>query len=156
MLITVLAVGKAGQSAEAELCARYTDRATAAGRSVGLSPVSVVELPDGTGDRRREKDGARILSAHKTGPLVLLDETGRRLTSLSCAKCLTAWQSDGESGVTFAIGGADGHADAVRAAANDTWSLSDLTLPHLLARVVLLEQIYRAITIVSGHPYHRA
>lgn len=156
MILNVLAVGKAGRGPEADLVARYVDRATAAGRQVGLTPLTVRELGDGTGPRRRDDEGARILAAHSTGPLVLLDERGRSLTSLSLAQRLERWQADGESAVSFAIGGADGHADTVRQAAGEIWSLSALTLPHLLARVVLVEQLYRAITILSGHPYHRA
>lgn len=153
--LAVLAVGKAGRGPEAELVARYQKRADGAGRAVGLAPVVAREVSDGTGPTRREAEAARLLAAHPGGTIVLLDETGVRLTSVSLSQRLSGWQSEGVPQVSFLIGGADGHGEAARAAATEAWSLSDLTLPHLLARVVLLEQIYRAITILSGHPYHR-
>ncbi len=87
--------------------------------------------------------------------VVLLDERGRQLTSKSLANRLSTWQSDGRD-LSFIIGGPDGVPDTVRQRADFTWSLSDLTLPHGLARVLLAEQLYRAWSLQAGHPYHRA
>lgn len=86
--------------------------------------------------------------------LVLLDERGRQLDSKGLATRLAHWQSDGRD-LCFVIGGPDGVTDACRQRADFTWSLSSLTLPHGLARVLLVEQLYRAHSLHSGHPYHR-
>jgi len=90
-----------------------------------------------------------------TEQVVLLDERGLQLTSKSLAAKLTDWQSDGRD-LCFIIGGPDGVSDAVRERANMMWSLSQLTLPHGMARALLSEQLYRAWSLQTGHPYHRA
>jgi len=90
-----------------------------------------------------------------TEQVVLLDERGKQLTSKSLAAKLTDWQSDGRD-LCFIIGGPDGVSDAVRQRANMMWSLSQLTLPHGMARALLSEQLYRAWSLQTGHPYHRA
>lgn len=98
------------------------------------------------------------LIAAKLGPteqVVLLDERGKQLSSKSLAAKLTDWQSDGRD-LCFIIGGPDGVSDAVRQRANMMWSLSQLTLPHGMARALLSEQLYRAWSLQTGHPYHRA
>lgn len=132
------------------------ERAERIGRSLGLSSVNVREFSEATGPTRASIEGGKILAARKPGPLVVLDEAGAPWSSVDLANRLQGWLDAGHPNVTFAIGGADGHDDAVRAAADHTMSLSAMTLPHLLARVVLLEQLYRAVTIRLGHPYHRA
>ena len=86
--------------------------------------------------------------------VVLLDEKGKQLTSKQLADRLQAWQSDGRD-LAFIVGGPDGVADAIRQRADFTWALSELTLPHGLARILLSEQLYRAWSLESGHPYHR-
>ena len=87
--------------------------------------------------------------------VVLLDERGRQMTSKSLASKLSDWQSDGRD-LCFVIGGPDGVSDAVRQRADMMWSLSQLTLPHGMARALLSEQLYRAWSLQTGHPYHRA
>lgn len=154
--ILVLAVGKATKGAERELCERYAERAARAGRPLGIARVEVRELPDGQGPRRADAEGAEILARRAPGVLVALDERGAGLPSAVFADRLQGWIDEGRAAVTFAIGGADGHPPSVRDGADLVMSLSPMTLPHLLARAVLLEQIYRAITIRLGHPYHRA
>ena len=86
---------------------------------------------------------------------VVLDERGRQLTTLQLAGRLTAWQRDGRD-VALIIGGADGLAPALREGADETLALSALTLPHGIARLLLVEQLYRAASLLQGHPYHRA
>jgi 23S rRNA (pseudouridine1915-N3)-methyltransferase len=114
---------------------------------------------------RRNKTGSAVRSIESEGELilgkladpeqvVLLDEKGRQLTSKSLAARLSGWQSDGRD-LAFIIGGPDGVSDACRNRADFVWSLSDLTLPHGLARVLFAEQLYRAWSLASGHPYHR-
>ena len=104
----------------------------------------------------KQAEGQRILEKLSSNEqLVLLDERGRQLSSRSLARKLAAWQNDGRD-LCMVIGGPDGVSDAVRKRADFTWSLSELTLPHGLARVLLAEQLYRAWSLQSGHPYHRS
>ncbi len=106
--------------------------------------------------KARETEGRLILDKLALDEqVVLLDERGRQLTSKSLANRLSTWQSDGRD-LSFIIGGPDGVPDTVRQRADFIWSLSDLTLPHGLARVLLAEQLYRAWSLQAGHPYHRA
>lgn len=112
--------------------------------------VELVEIPTGKRD-----EGARILAqipvdAHA----VALDERGSAWTTRELAVQLTEWRDSGRP-LALVIGGPDGHSAEVRARATQTWSLSKLTFPHMLARVIVTEQLYRAWTILSGHPYHR-
>lgn len=103
-----------------------------------------------------ESEGEAILG--KLNPaeqVVLLDERGRQLSSEALTGKLADWQSDGHD-LCFVIGGPDGVPDACRQRADFTWSLSQLTLPHGLARVLFAEQLYRAWSLLSGHPYHRS
>ena len=105
--------------------------------------------------KAREAEGELILGKLTAGErLVLLDERGRQLDSKALAASLADWQTDGRD-VCFVIGGPDGVPDACRQRADFTWSLSKLTLPHGLARVLLAEQLYRAHSLQTGHPYHR-
>ncbi len=105
--------------------------------------------------KARDTEGQALLAKLKDSEkLVLLDERGKQLASRELADRLSVWQSEGRD-IAFAIGGPDGMSDACRERAEFTLSLSRLTLPHGLARVVLAEQLYRATTLLSGHPYHR-
>ena len=105
--------------------------------------------------KARQAEGERILAGvERSDFAVLLDERGRQLDSKGLARKLGQWQSDGRD-VCFIIGGPDGVSADCRARADFTWSLSSLTLPHGLARVLLAEQLYRAHALRTGHPYHR-
>lgn len=104
----------------------------------------------------RDAEGKLILDrVDASEQLILLDERGRQFSSRSLATKLGDWQNDGRD-LCFVIGGPDGVSDACRQRANFTWSLSQLTLPHGLARVLFAEQLYRAHSLQTGHPYHRA
>ena len=104
----------------------------------------------------KAKEGQRILQRLKPGDfLVTLDERGKAWSSLELARKVDRWQNHQPS-VVLAIGGPEGLADEVRQRANQSWSLSALTFPHGLARVIVVEQLYRAWTILQGHPYHKA
>jgi 23S rRNA (pseudouridine1915-N3)-methyltransferase len=104
----------------------------------------------------KDVEGRHILDKLEASEqVVLLDERGRQLSSRSLAAKLTDWQNDGRN-LCFVIGGPDGVSEACRQRADFTWSLSQLTLPHGLARVLLAEQLYRAHSLHTGHPYHRA
>ncbi len=105
--------------------------------------------------RAMEAEGEQILSRIDAAEqVVLLDERGKQFTSNDLSKRLESWQADGRD-LCFVIGGPDGVSAAVRERANSTWSLSNLTLPHGLARVLFAEQMYRAWSLQVGHPYHR-
>ena len=107
-------------------------------------------------DTAKAKESERILGRlAQADRVIALDEAGQGFTTMELAQRLTHWQQDGQN-VAFVIGGADGlHAD-VLTRAQATWSLSQLTLPHGVARLLLMEQLYRAWTITTNHPYHRA
>jgi 23S rRNA (pseudouridine1915-N3)-methyltransferase len=106
-------------------------------------------------ERALGAEAGRILAALPNGCYkVVLDERGERLTTRQLAERMGMWRQDGRD-VGFVIGGADGTAGALRAKADLLWSLSALTLPHQLVRIVLAEQLYRAASMLSGHPYHR-
>lgn len=108
-----------------------------------------------TAAKAKALEGGRLLAAVPAGSeLVVLDEKGRSVTTRGLSVMLSGWMRDGTS-PAFAIGGADGHGDAVRDRAAHLVSLSALTLPHALVRVVLAEQLYRAWSILAHHPYHR-
>jgi 23S rRNA (pseudouridine1915-N3)-methyltransferase len=156
--LTVVCIGRLKSGPERELAERYRERAEAVGRSKGLSPVEIVELAESRARRdadRRAEEGRMILEHSGTGILVAFDERGRTLTSEALAKRLETWRDGGAAAVNFAIGGADGLDEAVRDTAALILSFGAMTLPHQLVRVIVLEQIYRCLTILAGHPYHR-
>ena len=139
MLLHVIARGKIARSPEAELVARYEKRIA--------WPVRLTELPE-TGGRIPDP-----LTPHRT---VLLDEKGRDLSSEALASQLEQWRDGGIRECRFVIGAADGHSEDERQAADLLLSVGKATWPHLLVRAMLLEQLFRATSILARHPYHRA
>lgn len=160
MRITIAAVGRLKAGPESELADRYRKRFDASGKALALGPISVVELVesrDGSEAVRRQDEASRLLAKTSAGCIVIaLDENGRQLSSQMFADLIARYRDDGAGELAFLIGGPDGHGDDVERCARDRLALGAMTLPHGLARVVLLEQLYRAATILSGHPYHRA
>jgi 23S rRNA (pseudouridine1915-N3)-methyltransferase len=159
MRLLIAAVGKLKQGPERELIRHYLGRAEAAGRKLYLSPLAVVELPESkaaTAKARKAAEGeallAKIPSSHI---LIAFDPAGEALSSEAFAQRLAKLRDGGAEGVAFVIGGADGLSPELLAKSKAI-SLGAITLPHGLARIVLAEQLYRAATILSGHPYHRA
>ncbi|WP_028640729.1 23S rRNA (pseudouridine(1915)-N(3))-methyltransferase RlmH [Novosphingobium acidiphilum] len=143
MQLHVIARGKIGRSPEADLIERYAKRMTAG----ALGPLRVTELPDRGG----------VAPPLPPGPVrhVVLDERGRQLSSAEYARMLERWRDDGVREVRFWIGAADGHDDGLRDAADLLLGFGAMTWPHMLARVMLVEQLWRATSIAAGHPYHR-
>ena len=156
MKITIVAVGKLKERFWADACAEYLKR---------LSPyakVSVREVPDvdparaGGVEAAREREGLAVLQAlSPSDHVILMAIEGKQRSSVDFSHRLDSLAITGASDIAFVIGGSDGVSDAVRARANETLSFGLITLPHNLARVVLLEQLYRAFKISRGEPYHK-
>ena len=159
MRITVLAVGRMKQGPERELVARYLDRAVAGGKALGLTGFTTTELPEsraGSASARKAEEAKAIRGQLPVDAItIVLDERGKTSSSDEFARRLARWRDDGKQAVTLVIGGADGLDPAFVADADLTLSFSPMVWPHQLVRIMLAEQLYRATTILSGHPYHR-
>jgi 23S rRNA (pseudouridine1915-N3)-methyltransferase len=159
MLITVAAIGKLKACPERELFDRFLDRAGRPGKAIGLT-FAERELPESRADAaaaRKNQEAASLIASVAPGAvLVALDEGGTSLDSAGLAARLATWRDGGKPGVVFTVGGADGHGAALLARADMRLAFGAMTWPHRLARAMLAEQLYRAVTILSGHPYHRA
>jgi 23S rRNA (pseudouridine1915-N3)-methyltransferase len=159
MRIVIAAVGRL-KAEERALYDRYAERIDQTGRRVALGPLTLIEIPESraAGPAERTADEAqKLLKATAEADLrIALDEHGKQLTSQAFSADLGRRRDGGVRSLAFLVGGADGHHETVRSAAALTLSLGPMTLPHGLARIVLVEQLYRAVTILAGHPYHRA
>ena len=138
MLLHIVARGRIGRGPEADLVTRYLDRI--------VWPTRVTELPD---------RGGTVPAVEPSAVHVLLDEKGAALPSLAFAERLSRWRDDGIREARFLIGAADGFDDAARGAADLLLGFGAMTWPHLLARAMLAEQLFRATSILANHPYHR-
>lgn len=158
MRIAIAAVGRMKQGPERELAGRYLERAIASGKPLGLNGFDVSELTESrasSSPARKAEEAKALRAALPDGIIVALDERGRTLGSEAFANLIARWRDDGRPAVSFVIGGADGLDPGFVKAADLTLSFSPLTWPHQLVRIMLAEQLYRATTILSGHPYHR-
>jgi 23S rRNA (pseudouridine1915-N3)-methyltransferase len=156
--ISIHAVGRLKQGPERELVVRYLERAIAAGRHLGLSGFEVHESPESraAGNARKAEEARSLRGGVADGTrLVALDERGKSMGSEAFAQLIGRWRDEGKGGTAFLIGGADGLDPALVAEAELSLSFSPFTWPHQLVRIMLAEQLYRATTILSGHPYHR-
>jgi len=160
MRLLIAAVGKLKEGPERDLYAHYLARAEALGRTVSLSPLTGLEIPESktssVGARRTAEAAALIGKVPSSHTVICLDPAGKMQSSEAFAGILARFRDGGVPGLAFLIGGADGLGQAARDKAESSLSLGPMTLPHGLARIVLAEQIYRAMTILAGHPYHRA
>jgi 23S rRNA (pseudouridine1915-N3)-methyltransferase len=138
MLLHIVARGRIGRGPEAELVERYLKRVT--------WPTRISELPE---------SGGRLPPAAENGVTILLDEKGEPLGSVAIARKLEQWRDAGRREARFMIGGADGFDDKLRGEADLLLSFGKATWPHLLARAMLAEQLWRATSILANHPYHR-
>ena len=138
MLLHIIARGKIGRSPEGELTDRYVKRIA--------WPVKLTELPD---------RGGNLPAAQSGSVTILLDERGEPMSSMALAKILEKWRDGGKREARFLIGAADGHDDKARGEADVLLSFGPATWPHLLARAMLAEQLFRATSILANHPYHR-
>jgi 23S rRNA (pseudouridine1915-N3)-methyltransferase len=138
VLLHIIARGKIGRSPEAELVGRYLKRIA--------WPTKLTELPE---------RGGRMIEPSPSVVAVVLDERGKALSSLEFAKSLERWRDEAKREARFFIGAADGHGEDQRASADLLLSFGPATWPHLLARAMLAEQLFRATSILANHPYHR-
>jgi 23S rRNA (pseudouridine1915-N3)-methyltransferase len=159
MRVVVAAVGRLKQGPERELAERYRKRAAEAGRSAGLSAVDVIEIKESrAGDAARRMVEESIAIANlipERAVTVILDARGESISSAAFAGRMQDWRQQNKPAVVFIIGAADGLAPSLREKASFAIAFGTATWPHQLVRVMLLEQLYRAVTILSGHPYHR-
>jgi 23S rRNA (pseudouridine1915-N3)-methyltransferase len=159
MHLLVAAVGRLKEGAERELLARYRDRFADMGKRLGFGPVAWHELSESraaSAAKRRDEEALALLKRTRHAQrIVAFDERGKALSSPEFAQLLAKLRDEGIGTLALLVGGPDGLGEAVRDAAHATLSFGAITLPHGLARVVLAEQLYRAATILSGHPYHR-
>lgn len=159
MRLLIAAIGRLKQGPERELAARYRKRAEAAGRALGIRAIEIVEIRESRahdGQRRRIEESIALANVIPEGAvMVVLDHAGESLDSPALARLLGEWRAENRAAVCFMIGGADGLAPSLIEGAKIRLAFGAATWPHQLVRVMLLEQLYRASTILSGHPYHR-
>lgn len=160
MRIIVAAVGRLKAGPETELAERYRKRAAQTGRNLGWRDVEVIEIRESRAseaDKRKMEESIALTTVIPPGAVVvLLDSRGDSLDSASIAAQFSKWRANDKPAVVFIIGGADGLAGSLQDKAQLHLSFGGATWPHQLVRVMLLEQLYRAATILTGHPYHRA
>lgn len=159
MNITLCAVGRLTKGPAQSLVDNYADRINAIGRQAGVSSFVIreVEAPKGlSGAKRQAKESESLIAtAPKEAVRIALDEKGKALSSTAFAKTIAEFRDQGVRDLAFFIGGADGHSENLLSSAHKKIAFGPATWPHMLARVMICEQVYRAITISTGHPYHR-
>lgn len=160
MKIAIVAVGRMKAGPESDLATRYLERLSKAAPALGLEFAGVDEFVEGRAadaENRKRDEASRIQQRIKPGSaLIVLDERGKSLTSEAFAKLIADMRDSGHRDLVFAIGGPDGHDPEFAASADRQISFGVQTWPHQMVRIMLSEQLYRAVTILSGHPYHRA
>ncbi|MCA0278926.1 MAG: 23S rRNA (pseudouridine(1915)-N(3))-methyltransferase RlmH [Proteobacteria bacterium] len=160
MKVWIHAVGRMKSGPEKELADRYLDRFAKSGGPLGLDFGGVTEIAESRArdvDERRREEADRLRAQLAPGAaLILLDERGKNLSSQQFSDKIAALRDGGQRGLMIAIGGPDGHDEALRNEAQLLISFGAATWPHQMVRIMLGEQLYRASTILSGHPYHRA
>ena len=159
MRIVIAAVGRLKQGPERELAAAYRKRAEQVGRAFGLRDIEIVEIRESRAadaERRRIEESIAIAQViPERAVVIILDQRGNSLDSAALAASLREWRAEDRPAVCFIIGGADGLAPNLTGQAKLKLAFGAATWPHQLVRVMLLEQLYRAGTILAGHPYHR-
>jgi len=160
MRLAVIVVGRLKQGPERELADRYFQRFDEAGRKLGFRELVVHEIPESrardAATRISEEAAAIAAAIPEKSVLVALDEHGKSIDSATFARQIGDWRDQGIANTIFAIGGADGLSPDLQRKAKLRIAFGSATWPHQMVRVMLLEQIYRAATILAGHPYHRA
>lgn len=153
--IHICAVGRLRSGPERSLLDDYLDRFDKTGRALGLGPVKVHEVEDRRGGGMPAEASLLEAVLPKACKLVILDERGKLVSSPDFAQQIGRWRDDGIADLAFVIGGADGLDPGLRSKADFALSFGKMVWPHMLARVMLSEQLYRAASILAGSPYHR-
>jgi 23S rRNA (pseudouridine1915-N3)-methyltransferase len=160
MRLVVISIGRLKQGPERELTERYRERFNDISRKLGFRGLEIHEIPESRardGASRIAEEAASISAAvPEKSVLVALDEHGKNIDSGAFARHLGLWRDEGASSTIFVIGGADGLSPELRRKAKLSIAFGSATWPHQMVRIMLLEQLYRAATILAGHPYHRA
>ena len=160
MRVVIAAVGRLKQGPERDLAERYRKRASDAGRNAGLTVFDIVEIRESRADsaeRRMIEESIAIANIiPERAVTVILDEQGENLSSPALAGRLQAWRAENRPAAAFIVGSHDGLAAGLREKADLALAFGAATWPHQLVRIMLLEQLSRAVTILSGHPYHRS
>jgi 23S rRNA (pseudouridine1915-N3)-methyltransferase len=160
MRLVFVCVGRLKAGPERELATRYLDRAVAAGRSLGFAGLDLREVDESRArrpeDRKAEEAKTIRAALGAATSFLVFDETGETPTSEAFARRIGATRERGAASFGLVIGGPDGLDPGLRSSAEFALALGRLTWPHQLARIMAAEQIYRAMTILAGHPYHRA
>jgi 23S rRNA (pseudouridine1915-N3)-methyltransferase len=160
MRVVIAAVGRLKQGPERDLAASYRKRAEATGRALGFRDIEIIEIRESRAqdaERRRIEESIAIATIIPESAVVVgLDERGETLDSAALAGLMREWRAEDRAAVCFIVGGADGLAPSLLERAQLRLAFGRATWPHQLVRIMLLEQIYRAATILAGHPYHRA
>lgn len=159
MRISLFAVGRLKSGPEKDLASRYLERFSKAGPAIGLEFSKMIEVGESRASNSdtRKREEAAMLEKHLSegAALILLDERGKSLTSPAFAETVGRLRDSGKRELVIAIGGADGLDPELYEKASLIINLGNLTWPHQLVRILIAEQLYRAVTILSGHPYHR-
>lgn len=159
MHVTIHAIGRMKKGPEQELLYRYLDRFEKSGVGLGLQHQPLRELPESRAaetNARKDDEAERLLQPIRPTDIVIaMDERGNALSSPDFAHKIGLWRDDGIGHLHFIVGGPDGLAKSVRQRAHFTLCFGAATWPHQIARIMLAEQLYRAASILAGHPYHR-
>jgi len=155
MKVHFCVVGRLRASPEKQLIDDYIERFDRSGRALGLGPCRIIEVEDKKNAGMAAEAELLRKAIPKGAVICTLDERGKLLSSPDFSKRLADWRDTGRQDVAFVIGGADGINPSLRAEADFSISLGKMVWPHMLVRVLLAEQIYRAATILAGSPYHR-
>ncbi|SHF38562.1 23S rRNA (pseudouridine1915-N3)-methyltransferase [Litoreibacter ascidiaceicola] len=155
MRVTICAIGRLRAGPELDLINDYLQRFDRTGRNLGLGPAQIIELEDKKGGGPAAEAVLLERAIPKGATICAMDERGKVMTSPDFANLLGGWRDQGVSDLAFVLGGADGLTKDLRAQADTSLSFGKMVWPHMLARVMLSEQLYRAASILSGSPYHR-
>jgi 23S rRNA (pseudouridine1915-N3)-methyltransferase len=155
MRVHICAVGRLRAGPERDLISDYTTRFDRSGRALGLGPLSIVEVEDKKGGGQAAQADLLRRALPRGALICAMDERGSVLTSPKFANKIAGWRDQGCSDLAFLIGGADGIDKSLRAEVDFKLSFGAMVWPHMLARVMLSEQLYRAASILAGAPYHR-
>ncbi|EJF82088.1 23S rRNA (pseudouridine(1915)-N(3))-methyltransferase RlmH [Bartonella doshiae] len=159
MQISIFAIGRMKKGAEQELVRHYLNRFAKSSEAVGFHLKTLQEVPESraqTACQRMEEEGRRLIEfLPNKCRLIVLDERGKSVSSSAFAEKLWSYRDEGVRDLIIALGGPDGHNEQIRRRADFLLSFGFMTWPHQIARILLTEQLYRAVTIAINHPYHR-